>query len=156
MNSMLLLSALTFAQCEPPEYENIYFPGVIYTKEYVSAVMTDGTRTRVPVINGYLPTVESTRYPNGIQRNFYYHQGYKYGGESIVNYALPNTAVLRPPTVTEIREPNQDLVREVADLQKTVSELREMLKQKSELPKPELPKSNPSMKKPSEFDKESR
>lgn len=85
--------------CAPADYNNIHYSGTVYSKKYVTAVMDDGQKMSVPVINGLLPSVNYKRLPSGgMQRDFWYDEGFKHGGEAVVEYG-PNEKkkVVVPP-----------------------------------------------------------
>ncbi len=56
----------------PTDYDNIHFTGTVYSKTYVRVRTPEGSLV-VPVINGILPRLTSTRHANGsVTRNYYY------------------------------------------------------------------------------------
>jgi len=74
--------------CAPADYNNIHYSGIVYSKKYVTAVMDDGQRMSVPVINGLLPSIDYKCLPSGgMQRDFWYDEGFKHGGEAVVEYS---------------------------------------------------------------------
>lgn len=74
--------------CAPADYNNIHYTGTVYSKKYVTAVMDDGQTMTVPVINGLLPSVNYKHLPSGgTQRDFWYDEGFKHGGEAVVEYS---------------------------------------------------------------------
>lgn len=86
--------------CAPADYNHIHFTGDVYSKKYVAAAMDDGQRMTIPVINGILPTVNYKRLASGgMQRDFWYDEGFKYGGEAVVEYGPANEKkkVASPP-----------------------------------------------------------
>lgn len=86
--------------CAPADYDNIHYSGKVYSKRYVTAVMEDGSTMSVPVINGLLPCVDYKRLPSGgMQRDFWYDEVFKYGGEAIVKYGPNDKKKVVPPKV---------------------------------------------------------
>jgi hypothetical protein len=85
--------------CAPADYNNIHYSGTVYSKKYVTAVMDDGQRMSVPVINGLLPSVNYRRLASGgMQRDFWYDEGFKYGGEAVVEYGTNDKKkAVQPP-----------------------------------------------------------
>jgi hypothetical protein len=172
--------------CVPADYDNIHYSGKVYSKKYVTAVMDDGSTMSVPVINGLLPCVDYKRLPSGgMQRDFWYDEGFKYRGEAIVKYG-PNDKkkvvppkVVVPPTLysssdsekgssddkgeeltvskkVQMPDPEiQQLQEANRELQKTIIELKESFKKQVVLDLRQIEAPSP-MRKPSEFDKESK
>lgn len=165
MNAFCLL-ALTFMQCPidsqsvySGDYENIHFSGAIYSKQYVIAIIDDGSRVQIPVINGYLPTFDAKVMPNGrLRRDYYYGAAYKHNGSLCVEYERPPTKKVgkaydegSPPKKIEMPSPEIDALREtVSELTFEVQQLKQRLKKEpSDSKKIEAP--SIKMKKPSEF-----
>lgn len=152
--------------CLPADYNNIHYSGSVHSKKYVTAVFGNGQIMTVPVINGMLPTVDYKMLPSGgMQRDFWYDEEFKYRGQEIVKYnsAYEKKKIITPPSRPENLPPKkqmpdpkiQQLEASIGDLQKTIVELREEVKKQQTLVVPELKKTS-SMRKPSEFDKESK
>lgn len=102
-------------QC-PKIYHNICYDGTIYTKQYVKAKLPGGKYLEVPVINGYLPSIDHRTLSDGsLVRDFRYDCRIKYTGKTPVyepgsTCSKPPTETVtqpprRPPVVTESRTP---------------------------------------------------
>lgn len=178
MNVLLLLifSFLQFPQDNqiiigPTDYEHIHFNEIVNNKIYVDAIMVDGKRIQVPVINGFVPRVLTTPLTTGgYKRDFYYDDKTKYEGQSLLKYSLNKKSDIKPEIVEPKKEPKsdskpmQELLKkrdqEVYELKQIVEKLQkeiDVLKtenRKLREPQPEqkinvkLP--NSSMKRPSE------
>lgn len=129
MNIALLVVASTIGQCPTygPVYtqpiyvqscpapssvirEKVYFSGEIRSRCIAEAVLSNGRKITVPVINGYMPAVKVTIAADGSElREYDYYDRDVYNG-GVITYgnrsavARP-TAPVRRPTVTEERTP---------------------------------------------------
>ena len=178
MNTLLLLIlTCQITQC-PTSYPSqviyskdhnyIHYSGQIHSKKYVTAVLETGKKISVPVINGLMPRVKYETLPNGgMRRDFWYDQEFKYDGRKEIKYTKD---VVVPPKAIYSEELSKKL--EVKDGSKEES----LPSKKIEMPDPQLEeiirniektlkepnydvpslKSLTPMKKPSEFDKESK
>lgn len=69
--------------------ERIHYNGDVYSKKYITAVLDDGRKITVPVINGYMPSIDLVKMTDGsCQRNYYYDGCFKHNGETCVNYSI--------------------------------------------------------------------
>jgi hypothetical protein len=94
----------TYYTAPASDTECVHFYGSIYSKKYITAIIDDGKRITVPVINGYMPSIDLKKMTDGsTQRNYYYDECFKHNGESYVNYSVGGKSVAKkkPPTVTE-------------------------------------------------------
>lgn len=91
----ILLSLLLFAQepeiitvVGPPISHELKYCGSITSKKYTYAIMTDGKKIEIPIVNGYLPEVRIYK-SNGIviRRVFNYNREIPYKG-GIPSYVL--------------------------------------------------------------------
>lgn len=120
MNASMLILAAAFGQCsiydEPvhfqtcPTYrstaihEKVYFSGDIRSRCIVEAVLGNGKKITVPVINGYMPSVRVTNLSDGsVLREYDYRNRDVYDG-GVIEYGTAPAAVKRVP-VAETRTP---------------------------------------------------
>lgn len=129
MNAAVLLLTATLGQCpsysqpiyvytEPvyqtcpaPTYrsnavhEKVYFSGEVRSRCIVEAVLTNGKRITVPVINGYMPAIRVTTLSDGSTlREYDYYDKEVYNG-GVIEYG--NATAKKParrPTVTDSHE----------------------------------------------------
>jgi len=126
--------------CAPADYNHIHFTGDVYSKKYVTAAMDDGQRMTIPVINGILPTVNYKRLASGgMQRDFWYDEGFKYGGEAVVEYysedlPLSKKAGVREESSFEEAPPRANIRPPKA----RVREDEELPPKKSQMPDPKI------------------
>lgn len=129
MNIALLVVASTIGQCQThgpvhtqPIYvqscpapssvirEKICFSGEIRSRCIVEAVLSNGRKISVPVINGYMPDLKLTVYADGSElREYGYGDRDVYTG-GVITYGNRSAVVRQPapvrrPTVTEERTP---------------------------------------------------
>lgn len=83
--------------------ECTHFSGTIHSKKYITAVLENGKRITVPVINGYLPSIDLTALSNGAyRRDYYYDECIPYKGQSVVSYGSTKQKATAPaPRVME-------------------------------------------------------
>ena len=108
--SGLLLAAVFLFVCSSVKANNcetIDYSGTIYSKVYVTAKMPDGKYLSVPVVNGYLPTINQ-EYENGrYYRTYSYHKRIRYTPGVMPTYSGGCDTVkasdkpLPPPRVSE-------------------------------------------------------
>lgn len=144
-----------------PEYEIIHNEEPILSKKYVTAILSNGVKITVPVINGYLPSVKIGKTASGATvRHFYYHNKYKYDGSAIIKYEEEKNieVVPKPDPINRLQNRVEKLENSFKDLNKSVDAIKDTLNRQSpEKTKiPDKPtkqnSSNSIMKKPSEFD----
>ena len=151
----------------PTDYEHIHFNESVESKIYVDAIMVDGKRIQVPVINGFVPRVLTTPLTTGgYKRDFYYDEKIKYQGQSLLKYSL-NKKPEKPEIVEPKKEPKNDLApiqellkkqyKEIYELQEVIKKLEKenlaLLEEIKKLKEPkieEVKMPNSSMKRPSE------
>lgn len=127
MNLALLVVASTISQCPPVCYsepicvqpcpnpsiirEKVYFPGEVRSRCIVEAVLSNGKRITVPVINGYTPAIKVTIMSDGSQlREYDYYDRDVYKG-GVISYGKSEprqqkTVTIprpKPPSLTEER-----------------------------------------------------
>lgn len=145
-----------------PEYEIIHNEEPILSKKYVTAILSNGVKITVPVINGYLPSVRIGKTSSGaVVRHFYYHNKYKYNGSALIKYEeeKKKEVLPEPNQLNKLQNRVDKLEGSVDGLHKSVDEIKDALrKQIPEKTKTTYEKQNssPDMKKPSEFDPEIR
>jgi hypothetical protein len=83
----LLFAGFSFADHDYNDTEKIDYCGTIYSKVYVKAKMSDGKYLCVPVVNGYLPSIDED-YANGrYHRTYSYTKRVKYVSGVTPNYS---------------------------------------------------------------------
>lgn len=149
----------------PKNHNYIHYSGKIYSKKYVVAVWEDGREILVPVINGLLPSVKCEFLPNGgIRKDFWYDKKIKYDEQKEIKYYKKDTS-LPKEEVFKKEESDLDDIKvqsfplkkiEMPDpkLEEIIGNIEKALKETEY----EIPSLNSLMfmKKPSEFDKESK
>ena len=94
--------------------ECVHFYGSIYSKKYITAIMDDGKRITVPVINGYLPSIDLKKMTDGsTQRNYYYDGCFAHNGDSYVNYSVGGKTVAKKNAPTVMESYSYDLSKKV-------------------------------------------
>lgn len=102
MPTVLLFCSL-FSQCSSDTlYYDVRYDGTIYSKEYVQAII-GGTRTEVPIVNGFVPNIKIIRGYGKENRIFTYNCGTRYDGK-LIKYVngygcAPDTKPIPEPIV---------------------------------------------------------
>jgi hypothetical protein len=97
----LLASDFTYVL---PDQEIIYWSGKIETKKYVMAEFSQN-RIAVPVINGFLPTVEFQTANGARIRHYHYHHRHRHNGDEVVRYGYPEIQSQPKPVAPKRSEP---------------------------------------------------
>lgn len=144
-----------------PEYEIIHNEETIVSKKYVTAILSNGVKITVPVINGYVPSVKIGKTASGATvRHFYYHNKYKYDGSVVIKYQEEKKIEVlpKPDPIKQLQSRVENLESSVENLHRSVDDIKN---EKNKMPeKTKVPigpsEQTPNMKRPSEFDLEIR
>jgi len=87
-----------------PIYHNIHYSGTVRSKEYVDAVLPNGKKMKVPVINGIAPFINSKCTAGSEVYDFTYNSQDRWSGKTPIYYDAEKKS---PPVVTETVEKRQ-------------------------------------------------
>lgn len=158
-----------------PIYHELKCCEPIKTKTYITAVLTNGTRTQIPIVNGYLPEIRTKELADGTtHRTFIYNRQIPYEG-GVPNY-IPATQPLaddcgpvytkeptqakktypkpmKAPTPTREVEPIPEEAVQGSKIDLTEPEEKKTVAPTAPTPSPEPePKTTSVMKRPSEVE----
>jgi hypothetical protein len=104
MNALILLLSLCSTErfTFQPEIEHVIHASSVEQRIYVNA-KTDGEIFKVPIINGYIPTIsqEKDDHGNVIRRDFYYDQKIPYTGQNLLDFNPKIKETIVQPTVAK-------------------------------------------------------
>jgi len=85
-------------------HEKVYFSGEIRTRCIAEAVLSNGKKITVPVINGYMPAIRVTMLSDGstLREYDYYNKNVYNGG--VIEYGSAAKQPVKRPTVTDSSE----------------------------------------------------
>lgn len=124
----------------PNDMEYIITNEEIRTKIYITAILEDGRKLSVPVVNGLLPVLHLSKLPNGgMKRQYVYSKKIKHDGSKVVNYVdVPKEEIKKAEKLEIIEMPPlpklEILDFDELDIEKTtLEENQSLMRRPSEL-----------------------
>jgi hypothetical protein len=112
-------------------YHDIHFPDVVRTRVDVEAVMPDGSRFPIPILNGYKPEITITQNLTSIRRVFTYKDRDKWAGNRPLIYAKtkPKKLVPKPkpklvPVVKPKPKPKPPILNSPSNSRTIIAEIK--------------------------------
>jgi hypothetical protein len=105
MITFLALSLSLLGQCEKPEVHRLFIDGQEISRRYVPAVLPNGYRASIPIINGYLPAITPYDRPDCYLLVLDYRSAIVYNPEAYT-YPIQYAANIPPKQVSEKVEEN--------------------------------------------------